>query len=101
MTASGVPKTWFNTCEPGQAGFDGGRCHPDPEVLGQLAWRRDSPYAGHLRIMSEGCQGALMAYQVLAEQGRKKPEWLAFATKYGDFLLSVQDSEDGPFLKYK
>ena len=34
---------------------------------------------GHLRIMSEGCQGALMAYQLLEEkQGQKKPQWLAF-----------------------
>ena len=85
MTRSGVPQTWFNTCSPSQPGFDGGRCHPDPEVVGTLRWRADSPYSGHLRIMSEGCLGVLQAYQLIGQ-----PSWLKFAAQYGDFLLSVQ-----------
>jgi hypothetical protein len=89
MTGSGVPRTWFNTCARSQPGFDGGRCHPDPEVVGKLQWRADSPYSGHLRIMSEGCHGVLQAYQLL-EGSARQPRWLEFAVQYGEFLLSVQ-----------
>eukprot|EP01047_Picozoa_sp_COSAG01_P138189 COSAG01_NODE_68797_length_263_cov_0.628049_1_plen_87_part_11 len=58
MTASGVLKTWFNTCQPSPHA-NGGRCPPGAPVGGPLRWRADSPYGGHLRIMSDGAIGVL------------------------------------------
>ena len=66
-----------------------GRCPADAPVHGPLFWRGDSPYMGHLRIMSEGCQGALKAWLLR----RDKTAWLAFARKFGDFLVEHQAAD--------
>lgn len=68
MNPSGVPKTWFNS-QPG----------------GKFNWRPDSPYMGHLRIMSEGAKGILDAWFLV-----KHPHWLAYAQQYGDFIVRSQ-----------
>eukprot|EP00911_Craspedida_sp_UC1_P002034 UC1_evm1s1570 len=70
MTASGIPKSWFNTV----AG-------------GNVYWRRDSAHLGHLRIISEGAAGILRAYQLTRP---RRPKWLAFARALGDFLVEHQ-----------
>ena len=66
-----------------------GRCPADAPVHGPLFWRADSPYMGHLRIMSEGCQGALKAWLLKKD----KVAWLAFARKFGDFLVAHQAAD--------
>ena len=98
MTPSGVLKTWFNTCQPSQSA-NGGRCPPGAAVSGPLHWRADSPYGGHLRIMSDGALGVLDAWRLMQQRrrvegdGDPKPEWLAFARKHGDFLVRVQAAD--------
>jgi hypothetical protein len=96
MTPSGVLKTWFNTCQASPHDH-GGRCPPGAAVSGPLQWRSDSPYGGHLRIMSDGALGVLDAWRLMQHRkeggGDPKPEWLAFARKHGDFLVRVQAAD--------
>jgi hypothetical protein len=108
MTASGVLKTWFNTCQPSPHA-NGGRCPPGAPVGGPLRWRADSPYGGHLRIMSDGAIGVLHSWSLMQRQRQKqrhgatasttqsspdpKPEWLAFARRHGDFLVRAQQDD--------
>jgi len=77
MTASGIPKTWF-----------------DSHSNGDITWRKDVPYMGHLRIMSEGMLGVVKSYLLT---NRTKSEWLDYAVKYGDFLVKVQRPDGSIF----
>ena len=68
MTPSGVPKTWYDI-------------HPS----GPVTWRNDPT---HLRIASDGMIGMLDAWKLV-----KRPAWLGFARKFGDFLVSKQEKD--------
>lgn len=73
MTPSGVPRTWYDI-------------HPD----GSFTWRS---YPTYLRVASDGLDGVLHAYDLMRRHNRIKPEWLKFCTRYGDWLLSMQNSD--------
>ncbi len=71
MNPSGVPKTWV-----------------DIHRGGIVTWRT---YPTHLRIAGDGMRGVLDAYRV-----EPRPPWLAYARRWGDFLVDHQ-SADGSF----
>ncbi len=68
MTPSGVPKTWY-----------------DIHNEGPVTWRE---IPTHLRIASDGMMGVLDAWKL-----DKRPAWLAFARRYGDFLVFKQEAD--------
>ena len=70
---AGVPQTWYNI---------------QGDTNGSWFFRQQSPYNGHIRIMSEGMDGLLRAYTLLP-----KRSWLAAATRFGDFLVASQRAD--------
>ncbi len=68
MTPSGVPKTWYDI-------------HDNNPVT----WRNDPT---HLRIASDGLMGIIDAWKL-----SKRPAWLDYARKFGDFLVAKQDKD--------
>ncbi len=68
MNPSGVPKTWY-----------------DIQKDGTVTWRTEPT---HLRIAADGMHGVLDAWRI-----GKRPEWLAFARKFGDFLVAKQEKD--------
>jgi hypothetical protein len=68
MTPSGVPKTWY-----------------DIRKNGPVTWR---DYPTHLRIASDGMLAVLDAWRL-----EKRPAWLAYARRYGDFLVFKQEAD--------
>lgn len=75
MTDCGMLKTWY-----------------DITPQGGVTWRASSAYGGSTRITSDGVKGVLDAWSVLPA----KASWLAYAVRYGDFLVSQQGA-DGSF----
>ncbi len=156
VTPTGVPRTWFDVytaAATDQQGDDdrsgvGDLREDGVAATGRVQWRADTPYMGHLRIMSEGVQGVLRARAALQLAStaagllpalfqhnnarsrstnwsssaaaaaaasssaaaaeavaaataaavnllvRADQQWLAFAVRYGDFLVQKQ-SPDG------
>ncbi len=78
MTDCGLPKTWY---EPYWEETD-------------IFTNRDVD----LRTMSDGMEGALDAYNVLADAGERRDAWLGFAVRFGDFLADNQN-EDGSYFR--
>lgn len=74
LAPSGMPRMWFNV---------------DP----QPHWRRTNTF---LRSATDGTSGMLRAWRIERAAGRSKPQWLAFCTKIGDWLLKHQ-AADGSF----
>lgn len=75
----GVPRTWYNI---------------EKQASKQFRWRRDTPYMGHVRIASDGMQGILAAWRVARQKNHSdRPDWLQYAQRYGDFLVSKQAAD--------
>ena len=68
MNPSGVPKTWYNVRKDGS-----------------VTWRN---YPTHLRVAGDGMRGVLAAYRL-----EPKPEWLAYARRWGDCLVARQAAD--------
>lgn len=68
MTPAGVPKTWY-----------------DIHKTGPVTWR---DFPTHLRIASDGMLAVLDAWKL-----DKRPAWLAYARRYGDFLVFKQEDD--------
>jgi hypothetical protein len=68
LSPSGVPKTWY-----------------DIHKNGPVTWR---DFPTHLRIASDGMLAVLDAWRL-----DKRPAWLAYARRYGDFLVFKQESD--------
>ena len=63
--ASGVPKNWADFPAPNKITFRN--------------------YPTHLRVASDGMQGALHAWETARKNGMDRPQWLEFARSFGDF----------------
>lgn len=70
---SGVPKNWADFPAPDQVTFRN--------------------YPTHLRVASDGMQGALRAWDSARKNGIDKPQWLQFARSFGDFLVAQQQAD--------
>ena len=81
LSSSGQPATWYNTV----AG-------------GGHAWRHETPESGNLRIASEGAMGALEAWRVAPDA---RPNWIAFAKTYGDFVVARQNADGSIFGEWR
>lgn len=74
---SGVPKNWADFPAPGK-----------------VTWRG---FPTHLRVACDGMRGALRAWQLARQHGLDKPQWLAYARSWGDFLLAKQNADGSWF----
>lgn len=74
---SGVPKNWADVPSPGR-----------------VTWRG---FPTHLRVASDGMQGALQAWNVAKRHGLNKPQWLEYARSFGDFLIKNQNPDGSWF----
>ncbi len=77
-TTNGLPRTWFDV-------------YPQPH------WRH---YNTFLRVASDGMDGALRAWAVMASHHCSKPEWLCFCRGYGDWLVQHQNADGSWFREY-
>ena len=75
--ASGVPKNWADFPAPDKVTFRN--------------------YPTHLRVVSDGMQGALHAWEIARKNGLDKPQWLQFARSFGDFLVAHQNADGSWF----
>lgn len=80
MTACGLPKTWYE---------------PYWEETG-IFTNRDVD----LRTMSDGLEGALDAYQVMANTGEQRESWLNYAIQFGSFLVENQNVDGSYYRLY-
>ena len=74
---AGVPKNWAD--------------FPAPD---KVIFRN---YPTHLRVASDGMQGALQAWDIARKNGLDKPQWLQFARDFGDFLVAHQNADGSWF----
>ncbi|MNO22411.1 F5/8 type C domain protein [compost metagenome] len=78
MTASGLPKTWYEPYLNGTGGFT----NQDMDM----------------RTMSDGMEGAADAYRIMNEQGNPPADWLQYITTFGDWLVNHQNA-DGSYYR--
>ncbi|WP_226894705.1 hypothetical protein [Luteolibacter marinus] len=78
-TPAGLPRTWFDT-------------FPKPH------WR---DYNTFLRVASDGMTGALRAWDIMAWNDHKKPEWLRFCRGFGDWLVKQQNPDGSWFREFR
>lgn len=74
---SGVPKNWCDFPAPNK-----------------VTWRG---YPTHLRVASDGMRGVLQAWNTARRFALDKPEWLAYARAFGDFLVKQQNADGSWF----
>eukprot|EP00927_Polykrikos_kofoidii_P071971 TRINITY_DN68149_c0_g1_i1.p1 TRINITY_DN68149_c0_g1~~TRINITY_DN68149_c0_g1_i1.p1 ORF type:complete len:722 (-),score=94.70 TRINITY_DN68149_c0_g1_i1:16-2181(-) len=77
MEPSGVPKVWYNVPRKLQ------------RIGHERVWWRKKPT--YLRTASDGLRAVVAAWRLI-----RKPTWIAFARRFGDFLTTAQQS-DGSF----
>jgi len=77
LSAIGIPRTWYD---------------PIPQ-----SWRSD---ATHMRVLGDGMNGLLWAWNFRKKQGVDKTAWLAFATQVADWLLTIQNGDGSFFQQY-
>jgi len=77
LSTIGIPRTWYD---------------PIPQ-----SWRTE---ATHMRVIGDGMNGLLWAWNFRKKQGIDKAEWLSFAGKVADWLLSIQNSDGSFFQQY-
>jgi len=77
LLASGLPRTWYDI-------------HP----------RRWRDYKTFLRIASDGAEGVLLAWSVMARHDRTRPTWLKYCERFGNWLVTHQNSNGSFYRQY-
>jgi hypothetical protein len=86
LTASGLPRTWYDAAREGAIG----------------SWRSsDNPRGGTaIRVATTGMEGMLSAWELMNRKGVDKPAWLSACRRFGDWLVANQNDDGSYFIAY-